>query len=183
MSATKVLMKLSHPYKITLYRNGGNPSIYYYFTFKRKMFRGSTGTEDLDNAIDRASEIYVKVKDGKSPRQQKIDHLKFSDVAKKFIHYKKPRISQNAIRAYSREAKFLTEYFSNRPIEHISLNDYQSYIKWRQSYYTNYPEKAQQKKKIKHKIVKGRVYKDVGLATINRECCLLVSILRYAKNI
>jgi integrase len=145
------------------------------------MFRGSTGTEDLDNAIDRATEIYVKVKDGKNPRQQKIEHLKFSDVVKKFLHYKKTRILQNTMIAYKIKANFLTEYFSKRPIEQITGKDYQKYVDWRKDFYKKYPERAQQKRKINHKVVKGRIYKDVGHATINRECVLLVSILRYAK--
>jgi integrase len=180
MSAKTVLQKLTHPAKITLYKNGNNANVYY-FTCKGRVCQGSTRTNDLDKAIDVAIDIYSKVKGGKTLRQQKSEHLKFSDVVEKFIQHKTSRVSNRTIEEYVRQSVYLDEYFAKLPIEHITAQDYDEYAKWRKSYYETHPYKEQQKYTRKRREVKGRYYDEVGDVSINRECGLLVSILRFAR--
>jgi len=183
MSAKTILQKLPHPYeKIALYARDDNPKIYYYFSFKGQVYRGSTGTKDLDKATEIAIEKYIGMKHGKSPRKQKSEHLKLSDVIGKFIQHKSPRVSNRTIEEYIRQSVHIDEYFAKMPIEHIKAQDYDDYAEWRRHYYENHPHKEQQKYKNKRHIVKGRYYDEVGDVTINRECGLLVSILRFARN-
>ncbi|MFA6345843.1 MAG: hypothetical protein WCX34_07370, partial [Syntrophales bacterium] len=62
MSNTKVIQKLLSPHKITLYQNGNNPNIYYYFTFNHKSYRGSTGENDLKSSTEKVFDIFYEVK-------------------------------------------------------------------------------------------------------------------------
>ena len=51
--------------KITLYKNGDNENIYYYFRFNKKSYMGSTGTSEFQMSIDRGFKIYTEVSGGK----------------------------------------------------------------------------------------------------------------------
>lgn len=64
MTGTKTLKKLDYPHKITLYKNGDNPSIYYYFSWKNKVYRGSTSETDLKLSINKVVDIFTDVKKG-----------------------------------------------------------------------------------------------------------------------
>ena len=182
MGTTKVFTKLAHPYeKIALYQRDDNPTFYYYFSFKGRVYRGSTSTKDLDKATRYAIKKYEGAEEGKSPRKQKVESLKFADVVEKFIQHKTSRVSNRTINEYVRQSVYLAEYFSKMPIEHINAQDYDDYAEWRKHYYENHPDKEQQKYKRKRRTIEGRYYDEVGYVSINRECGLLVSILRFAR--
>jgi len=50
--------------KITLYKNGDNENIYYYFRYGKKSHRGSTGKSDIQSSIDegfRCPRLYLSL--------------------------------------------------------------------------------------------------------------------------
>ncbi len=54
------------PYKITLTRRlDASPYIYYYFLVNKKLFRGSTKTDNPSEAKRRAIKMYHKAESGK----------------------------------------------------------------------------------------------------------------------
>ena len=76
----------------------------------------------------------------------------------------------------------LLKYFHGRDIETFnSKSIFTEYQNWREDYYINHPKERKQKYKRKNKELKGKTYNKVGPVPINRECRLLVSILKYGK--
>ena len=64
MTEKRIIKKLTSPHNITLYMNGSNQNIYYYFTYNKKVYRGSTGTNDPKSSVDKVFEIYFEVSKG-----------------------------------------------------------------------------------------------------------------------
>lgn len=175
-----IVVKLKYPQNITLYMNGNNPNIYYYFTDKKtkKIYRGSTGTPNRDEAISLMSSGFVDQLIAGRVRKGKKKVYTISDISKRFIEDKKSdKLSPKTLGEYERQSKFLSEFFKGRDIDEFgSEKDYIDYSKWRRKYYKN--------KKYPQKLKRGqRHIKRIGNCTINRECRLLVSILRYAKKL
>lgn len=180
---TKILEKLTRPHKITLYKNGENPNIYYYFSYNKRVFRGSTGTTNLEKSIDTVTDIFVGVKHGKDPKSQKVEYIKFEDVVKKFLAHKTLQgLSEQTLSGYKRQTVLLSEKFKGKSIESITAQSYLDYTDWRLNYYKSHPEKNTQHYKRKGKTLTGRKFTKAGIVSVNRECALLVSILRFAKS-
>lgn len=179
----KVLKKLDTPHKITLYLNGNNPNIYYYFTWNKKVCRGSTGSPDLKSSIDKVFEIFYDEKKGiRRNRQYVSGSNKFEDVCKKFLEYKdkdhKKSVSQQTMKEYKRITEILKEKFSGENISSLcDENVYDQYQIWRKDYYKTHPNQS-----ISKDGRKTRTYNNVGPVRINRELRLLVSILKYSKS-
>lgn len=182
MSEKCVREKLTHPHKISLYNNGKNPNIYYYFRWKKKVFQGSTGFDNLDAAINKVSEIFYKVSKG-IREKGRVKTVKFEDVVKKFLKYKEDQtIASHTMRDYNRQSKYLIEYNKDRDIGALcNKREFINYREWRNKYYQTHEKKQVQKYKRNGRSVTGKKYSTVGNITINRECRLLVSILRFAK--
>ena len=185
MSNTKVIEKLSSPHKITLYKNGDNPNIYYYFTFNHKMYRGSTGKSDLKSSIDEVFDIFYEVKTGKRKKLSRGSN-KFEEVCKKFLKYKeqntKKILSPRTLIEYKKNTKFLLKMFKGQDIETLcSTKVFDEYQKWRKSYYQKNESERQTQYKRNGKTYNGRILNNIGNVPINRELRLLVSILRYSK--
>lgn len=181
--------------KITIYNNGNNENIYYYFRFGKKSYQGSTGTSNIELSIKEGFRIYSEVSTGKRKTGSK-GSTKFEVVCKKYLEYKenkeedirKKNLSPRTLIEYKRHSKFLIEKFSGREIETLCNEKiYENYQNWRSNYYKEHPSEKQFKfkRKIKGKqkpkTLKGRVLDHVGSVPINRELRLLVSILRYSK--
>ena len=181
MSETKIIEKLTSPHKITLYLNGSNPYIYFYFTWKKKSHRGSTGTDSIEVSRNKVLEIFYEISKGiREKGRQKI--IKFENVVKDFLKYKKDHVSVRTINDYQKSSQFLLERFKGRDVVTISdKREYESYKKWRQQYYEIYKKKRIRKYKRNGKMINGRKNDHVGNVVINRELRLLVSILRYGK--
>lgn len=183
MSNTKVIQKLVFPHKITLYKNGNNPNIYYYFTYNHKMYRGSTGKSDLKSSTEEVFDIFYEVKTGKRTNGSRGSN-DFDKVCKKYIEYKhkENKLSPRTLIEYERNSKFLLKKFGNENIENLcDKNVYTEYQEWRRSFYQTYPNENRKKYKRNGKHWLGKKYENVGSVPINRELRLLVSILRYSK--
>ena len=182
MSEKRIIEKIRSPHKITLYKNGDNPNIYFYFTWKQESHRGSTGSDNVNIARDKAHEIFYDITKGlKNRGKQKT--IKFEDVVKKFLQYKEEhKISRRTLIEYKRQSKYLLERFKGRDINTFtSKSEYSEYIEWRKKYYDTHEKKKIQIYERYGAKVLGRKFAKVGNPTLNRECRLLCSILRYGK--
>jgi len=187
----KLPYHLETPHKITIYRNGKNPYLYYYFTYNHKMYRGSTGKEDLKSSKDEVFEIFYEVKTGRR-REGSRQSSKFGEVCKRFFKYKqeniKKKLSPRTLSEYKRNSSYLLERFSNRDVGTLCFERvYDDYQNWRSKYYKTHQNKRvltykRKGKDGKKKEYKGRTLDNVGPVPINRELRLLVSILRYSKD-
>jgi len=182
MSETHVLEKTKTPHKITLYKNGDNPNIYYYFSWKHKSYRGSTGTDSLDISRNKVIEIFFVITKGLRGRGSSRT-IKFEHVLKKFLDYKRDQnLSKTTLDDYKFRSKYLVERFKGRDINSIcSKSEYLDYREWRRKYYLTHDTKKQQVYKKNGKTVKGRIFNSVGNVPINRELRLLISLLRFGK--
>lgn len=182
MTDTQLPIHLKHPHKITLYKNGNKPNIYYYFTYNKKKYMGSTSTPDIQESIDKAIEIFYEISHG---IKQEGKVVKFENVVKKFFEYKeKQELSEKTLTEYKRQSKYLIERFKGKDIEEFtSKKIYLDYQEWRRNYYETHPNKRFQKYKRgeRKKKITGREFTEVGNYTINRELRLLVSILKFGK--
>ena len=170
-----IIKKLTSPQNITLYKNGNNPNIYYYFTKNKKVFRGSTGTSDKQVAIDKMTGIFYELTHNlRRTGKKKIFNL--SVIVKDFLEQKKrEKLSPKTLSEYLRQSKLLIEFFKDRDIDTFgNKKDYKDYSDWRFNYYTNkkYPKKLR---------LGQRRIRTVGNCTVNRECRLLISLLKFAK--
>lgn len=180
----KILKKIKHPYPITLYYNGNNPSIYFYFRLNQKSYRRSTGEQDIDVATTEAINCFTRIQNGKNIRKTKKQVL-FKDALHKFIEHKKNEgVSSVTLKEYKRQSIKLIEKYGKKNIEEMANKTiYLEYADWKWKYYDKFPEKARQqfKRKANTKIIKGRFFSRPGNAIINREIGLLRAILRFAK--
>jgi len=182
MSNPCVLEKMKSPHKISLYTNGNNSNIYYYFRWKNRRYQGSTGSDDIEISKNKINEIFFEISKGLRQKGRK-RIIKFEEVVKKFLKHKKEQeVSPQTIIDYSRQSKYLIERFKNKDINLIcSKSEFLDYREWRKKYYQTHETKRVQKYKKYGKDVKGKTYKTVGNVSLNRECRLLVSILRFGK--
>lgn len=180
-----VLLNIDTPHKITLYKNGNNPNIYYYFTWNKKVCRGSTGTSDLKSSTDKVFEIFYDEKKGIRKKNKYVTHsYHFEEVCEKFLEYKdknkdfKKSITQQTMMEYKRITNILKERFSGQNIQTLcNENVYDQYQIWRTDYYKSHPNQS-----IRKDGRKTRFYNNVGVVRINRELRLLVSILKFSKS-
>ncbi len=191
MSKTNKLKKLPYSIelpnkkKITLYMNGNNENIYYYFRFGKKSYRGSTGTSDFHSSEKEGFKIYTEVSTGKRKSGSK-NSTKFEVVCKQYLKYKEEnkrrKLSPRTLSEYKSNSKYLIQKFRGYNIESLcSEKVYESYQEWRSHYYKEHKTKRQIVYKRNGKVLKGRILDHVGSVPINRELRLLVSILRYSK--
>jgi len=182
MSEKKQITKLSYPHKITLYYNGLNQNIYYYFTWKKKSYRGSTGSDKIEISKNNVSEIFFDVSKGLRGKGRS-KTIKFEDIVKKFFDYKgKQNLSERTLSEYKRQSKYLIERFKVRDLESLcSKTEYLDYGEWRRKYYHTHETKRQIIYKRNGKKLKGRLLEHVGNVPVNRECRLLVNILHFSK--
>lgn len=175
-----IVKKLTSPHNITLYRNGTNPNIYYYFRWKKQSYRGSTGTSDRHQSIDKVTEIFYEVSHN---LRKKGRPLTFEKVCQKFLeHKRKEGIKTRTLEEYTRQTKFLIQFFKNSDVESLGKKSvYNSYQNWRFQYYETHENKQIQVYRKSKKKVLGRKWTNVGNTTVNRECQLLVGILRFCK--
>jgi len=179
----KRITKLTYPHSITIYQNGDNPNHYYYFTWKKKSYRGSTGCSDEKSSTEKVCDIFYEVKKGSRKSGSKNSN-KFSEVCKKYIKYQEGNyLSPRTLEEYKRHSRFLLEKFRDYDIDSLCSREvYDNYRKWRVSYYDTHETKKIIKYKRNGKTLQGRTLDKVGNVPINRECRLLVSILRYSKS-
>lgn len=177
-----IVDKLKTPHKISLYKNGNNSNIYYYFRWKNQRYQGSTGSDNIEISRNKVNEIFFEISKGlrKKGREKTV---KFEDVVKKFIDYKeKQDLSPRTINDYKRQSKYLIERFKGRSLESLcSKTEYLDYGEWRRKYYLTHEKKRQIIYKRNGKVLKGRLLENVGNVPINRECRLLVNILHFSK--
>ena len=104
------------PYRITLTRRlGASPNIYYYFTLKNKICRGSTKTDNPTEAKKRAIKIYHEIESGKVKNRS----LKFETIVKKFLDYKKSHVTLETLKGYEYRSGYLIEFFKRKDISEI----------------------------------------------------------------
>jgi len=166
---------------ITLYKNGNNKNIYYYFKYEKNYYQGTTGTDDLDKSIEKSKDYFYDVKKGL--REKGVKRIKFEKLVKEFLKQKEKEVSSRTIHDYKKSSEYLIERFRNKDIEKICDRDeYSKYQDWRKDYYETHKSKQRQinYNRDGEKIV-GRKLKHVGPVVINHELRLLVSILRYGK--
>jgi len=169
------------PYKITLYKNGNNKNIYYYFTWKKKSYRGSTATSNFDESQKNATKIYYEISGG-IREKGRIKITKFDDVVKQFLKYKKDHVSPRTIKDYQQGSKFLLEKYKGKDVQTLcNKSEYESYTIWRRQYYETHTNMRIRHFKRNGKLVKSQEYDHVGNVVINREISLLRSVLRYGK--
>jgi len=165
---------------ITLYKNGNNKNIYYYFKYEKNYYQGTTGTDNLDKSIEKSKDYFYDVKKGL--RAKGVKRIKFEKLVKYFLKHKEKEVSLRTIDDYKKSSKYLIERFKNKDIEKICDRDeYSKYQDWRKDYYETHKSKQRQINYRDGKKIIGRQLKNVGSVVINRECRLLVSILRYGK--
>lgn len=172
--------KLTSPHKITLYKNGSNPNIYYYLTWNKRSYRGSTGTSDRQQSIDKVTEIFYEIT---HDIRKKGRPLRFENVCIKFLEHKKREgLSDKTFREYTRQTNYLTDFFKYYDVESLGKKSvYTSYQNWRFQYYETHEDRQRQVYKKGRKKVSGRSFTQIGNTTVNRELRLLVSILRFSK--
>lgn len=102
----------------------------------------------------------------------------------KFLNEKSDQgVSERTLKDYKRQSKYLIEYFKDRDINSISSkSEYAKYREWRKNYHKTHEKKNIQKYKRFGKTIEGRKYTSVGNVVLNRECRLLVNILRFCKD-
>ena len=176
-------IKVLSPFKITLFRrkSDSSPNIYYYFTLNKKSYKGSTGSHNIETAEKFSIKKYLEIHRHKGKDINK--SAKFEIVAVKFLKWKQPFVAKRTFSEYSRQVKFLMEFFQGRDIESFTLKDYHEYDDWRREYYTLHKRKRKQTYIRDNTKIKGCSFKDCGNTTINREVGLLVSILKYSQDI
>ena len=138
---------LTEPHKISLLKNGNNPNIYYYFSYKHKVYRGSTGKNDLKSSIEEVFDIFYEVKTGKRKEGSRVSS-KFGEVCKKYLKHKQQdmtkELSPRTLIEYKRNSKFLLEKFQNSDVETLcSKKVYEGYQEWRRKYYETHKNKKQ----------------------------------------
>ncbi|HPQ44215.1 MAG TPA: site-specific integrase [Syntrophales bacterium] len=171
-----IVKKLTSPQNITLYRRTDTPYIYYYFTWKGKSYKGTTGKKEKQAAIDRMNSIYYELTH--DIRKTKI--VKFEKISNDFLKYIEKRVSPKTFTEYQRGCKNLCEKFGKNDIEKFGgKNIYLEYQSWRSDYYKTHQKRVRSQRNGEY--LKGRIYDKVGNTTLNRECRLLVSILRFGK--
>jgi len=184
MSNTCVLENMKYPYKISLYKNGNNINIYYYFRWKGMKYQGSTGSDNLDTSRNKVIEIFFEITKGLRQRGRK-KITKLEDIIKSFLKFKTEKgISPKTLVEYKRQSKYILEWFrkqsKGRDINlFFSKNKYKDYCDWRRNYYEDH-EKVQTYRRNGKKI-EGRMFLNVGNSSLNRECRLLCSVLRHGK--
>jgi len=178
----KVVKKLDYPHNITLYKNGSNKNIYYYFTYKKIVYQGSTGVSDEKSSIEKVCDIFYEVKNGS--RIKGTPKLStFKEVCRKYLKYQENQnLSPRTLEEYKRQSRFLIERLGNKDVRTLcSKGVYDDYQRWRREYYQTHETKKVIKYKRDGKVLKGRTLEIVGSVPINRECRFLVSVLRYSK--
>ncbi len=174
-------LKIDTPCKITLYKNGGNSNIYYYFSWKKNSYRGSTGTNDIDESIKKSGEIYYEVTKGIREKGVK-KNIKFEKLVKQFLKFKESEVSPRTIDDYKKSSKYLIDRFKNREIQSLcNRSEYLNYQEYRRSYYETHKSKRRQVNYKDGKKIIGRKLNNVGNVVVNRELRLLVSILKFGK--
>ena len=173
---TTIVKKLTSPQNITLYRRPDSPNIFYYFTWNKKSYRGSTGTADRNTSINKMNDIYYEL----THKIRKTKIVKFEKVVKEFVKWKEKSVAAKTFIEYKRGCKYLSEKFGKEDIEKFGGKDiYLKYQKWREKYYETHKTRVRSQRNGKY--LRGRIWKSVGNVTLNRECRLLVSILRFGK--
>lgn len=174
-------LMLSNPYKITLYKNGNNPNIYYYFSWNKISYRGSTGTNIIDESIKKSGEIFYEVTKGLREKGVK-KNIKFEKLVKEFLKHKEHEVSARTIDDYKKSSKYLIERYKSKEIEKIcDKSEYSNYQSWRRNYYETHKSRRRQLNFKDGNEIIGRKLDHVGNVVINRELRLLVSILRFGK--
>jgi len=148
-------------------------------------YQGSTGSKDLDVSRTKVIEIYFELTKGLRPKGRK-KPITFEDLIKSFLKYKKDGnfISSNTLVGYTRTTQFLLEWYKKhskgRDINtFFSKNRYLSYCDFKRNYYKTHDNTLRYKKK--GKMVIGRKFGEISNTTLNRDCRIMCSILRYGK--
>ena len=179
MGKSKVLFRMKVPHKITLYKNGDNPYIYYYFTWKKKSHRGSTGTIDVDESRKKIMEIFYEISKG---IREGVKIMKFEYLVKEFLKWKKDKVSVRTMDDYERGSRFLLERFKGKDVHSVcNQSEFDNYKIWRENYYDIYKKKRVRYYNRDGKVLKSRECNHVGHVVINRERRLLKSIFLYGR--
>jgi integrase len=171
------IVKKDNDLGLTLYRRKQSPKIYYYFTFGKKSFRGSTKSSDESESFKYSVKKYNEIVENKGTRGT----ITLNSCVKKFLEYKKSRVSPRTYSDYKDHSKYLLERFDKKEVNSFTKSDYNEYVEWRQNYYHTHKKKQIQSYIIQGKKVQGKTYENVGNVVINREMRLLVSILRFSQ--
>lgn len=171
-------------YTITLYKNGNNPNIYYYFRWNRVSHQGSTGCGDLEVSKIIVPQIFVDTINGLRKKGYR-GIIRFEDVVERFMEYKRgQKLSPKTIVDYKLKSDFLSEKYGNNDVRQLcSMKQglFDDYKEWREKYYKTHKDKIRQTYTKGKKLIQGRRFKSVGVVPLNRECRLLVSILKYGQ--
>lgn len=179
-----VLYHEGRNYTITLYKNGNNPNIYFYFRWNGVSYQGSTGCDDVEVSKKIVPEIFFDITKGlRKKGYRKI--IRFEDVVERFIEYKKgQKLSPKTIVDYKLKSEFLSEKYGNFDVRELcSMKQglFSDYKEWREKYYKTHKNKIRQTYTKGKKVIQGRRFNSVGVVPLNRECRLLVSILKYGQ--
>lgn len=174
--------------KITLYKNGDNENIYYYFRYNKNSFRGSTGFSDLGSSITKSLKIYDDIK--KYKRKTSTKRNQFDYLCNKYLLFKenidndtsRRPLNPNTLEVMKRQSRPLIEFFKKTNIQELcNSSSYSPYQNWRKRYYETHEKQKYFKKG--NKIINSRKFDEVNDTTIDHEMKLFTSILRYCKNV
>ena len=172
--------------KISIYKITITPKYYYYFRHNGVKYQGSCGSDDLETSKLNVREIFYDLTKGIRQKGRK-KVIRFEDLVEDFILEKgkeEHKLSPKTLVEYQRQKKYLLEWYKveSKGIDinlFFSKSRYTDYCNWRKKYYDTHNNIQEFKRK--RETIKGRKYYKVGETTLNRECRLLCSILRYGK--
>ncbi len=172
--------------KISIYNNTKTPNYYYYFRHNGVKYQGSSGSDDLETSKLIVREIFYDLTKGLRQKGRK-KITKFEDVVEDFLLEKgkeENKLSPKTLVEYERQKKYLIEWYNDQSKGSdinlfFSKSRYKDYCDWRKKYYDTHDNI--QTFERNRETIKGRKYHKVGETTLNRECRLLCSILRYGK--
>lgn len=171
--------------KISIYKNGNNPNYYYYFRHNGEKYQGSCKSNDLETSKQNVLEICFDLTKGLRQKGYK-KKIKLEDIIKRFLKYKQDEgKSPKTLVEYTRQSQYILEWYNTyskgSDINVFFKTDrYTDYSDWRRNYYDTHNNIQTYKRKGEK--IEGRMFEKVGNTSLNRECRLMCSIIRYAKN-
>ena len=180
---THKVSDIKKPIKYTLNEHPLSLNHCYYFRYEKKTYKGSTGETDIEDSQTRVKEIIYSMTHGGKKKSEQQKTLKFENVVKLFLTYKKTQpIKPKTLHEYRRQSKYLIEYFKGRDINTLDTKKiYTDYFLWRKNYYKTHKNKSIPTYKKNGAKIKGRRFESISDTSIDRENRLLCSILIYSK--
>lgn len=170
---------------ISLYKLSNSPNYYYYFRHKGVKYQSSCKSSDLNTSKMNVMEICFELIKGLREKGRN-KTIKLDDIIKDFLKDKKNigRKPKTLIE-YERQSKYILDWYNetSKGIDinvFFSIDRYKDYQNWRRNYYDDGGDHFQTYERNGEPIT-GRRLEKVGNTSLNRECVLLHSILKYGK--